>query len=221
MPDTPEQLLQALENESEAICGEITNLLAGRAQYKNVMGMVDKNPEIQRPSFFYSWLRAQYSTAQCLGVRRLVDGDPRTLSLRNLLSNLWRVAHLVTADRHARMYEAKDIGGDTGRGDFQKFAAADGASLNLAMVSADLETLRTSARAIKDFVDRRVAHTQKVTSKQEKLPTFGQLDGCLDLLETLALKYRELLIGVSGHLTPVIDDFEGIFRVAWAPLERF
>ncbi len=220
MPDTPEELLRDLEKDIELVCKEVTNLLASRAMYRSLLEMVDKNPEIQKPSFFYSWLRSQYAATQSIGVRRMIDGDPRSLSLNNLLNSLWKVSHLITADRHAGFYQASALGPETGYAEFRQFATSDGVSFNLAMVAGDLQTLRSTAQAIKAFADKRVAHTQKIVAKS-KLPTFGQLDAALDLLESLAVKYRLLLICLGGDLTPVILDYEGIFQVAWAPPERF
>jgi hypothetical protein len=196
--------------------------LGHRWLYKELMAMVGRNPAIQRPSYFYSWLQHQYTTYACLNVRCLIDGNQRTVSLRNILSTLKQNAVQVTAERHAAFYKNAGIDPETGIDEFRQFAAEDGKTLDPEMVENDLRAIKDQAASIKTFVDQRLAHRDRFA--QTVLPKYIELDATIDFLENIGRKYKLILLCIGGDLTPtIVDDWEAIFTVPWIPtsIEEF
>lgn len=56
------------------------------------------------------------------------------------------------------------------------------------MVKTDLETVKLQAKKIEDFADKRIAYHDK--KKPKKLPTFTEVDDCINLLDQLYVKYH-------------------------------
>jgi hypothetical protein len=213
---SPRAILGGLKVHLKRVTTELTNLLGHRWLYKQVLGMVERNQALRRPSSFYSWMRSQYSTYMAIGVRRLVDHDKRTLSLRRLLEKIKANHQVFDPDRHANMYRRTALGADTGRREFAGYARTDGRTLDRQKLRSDLSLIKRTAERIKRYVDKHVAHTDRIQLR--RLPTFAMLDVTLDTLKDVTERYRILITGHGGDLTPsYIDAWEGIFEVAWAP----
>jgi hypothetical protein len=211
-------LLDQLEEDIRSVSTDLTNLLGHRLMYKDLLEVVQRNPKLQRPSYFYSWLQHQYTTYACLNVRCLIDGDQRTVSLRNILTTLQQNAGLVTADRHANFYRKAGHDPQMGYDEFAQFADASGQALDPTIVAADLQALRDQATAIKTFVDQRLAHRDRFA--QAALPNYAELDATIDFLEEISRKYRLILLCIGGDLTPtIVDDWQTLFTIPWIPPE--
>ena len=85
-----------------------------------------------------------------------------------------------------------------------------------AIVQQHLSDLKAHGDKVEEFADKRIAHRDK---KQPVIPTFGELDACIDCIKELTIKYSLLL--KAGDLTnnfipPFISEvnMEVIFRVA-------
>jgi hypothetical protein len=83
-------------------------------------------------------------------------------------------------------------------------------------VQAEIGDLLSKANAIRHDVERRVARYD-TRGVQEPLPTFNDLDECLETLQRLIKKYKILLTGSSvSELLPVIQyDWKAIFYFPW------
>jgi len=80
---------------------------------------------------------------------------------------------------------------------------------------ADLERFQKTARPIKDYVDRLVAHNDQ--RQLTRLPTYEELNAAIELLEEMLNKYLVLLKATSvPSADPVHQhDWKAAFRVAW------
>jgi hypothetical protein len=64
------------------------------------------------------------------------------------------------------------------------------------------------------FVNKHVAHRDKYPMR--RLPTYGELDHCVDVLEKLAEKYSLILKAEGTDVVPaIVYDWQEPFRVAW------
>ena len=96
---------------------------------------------------------------------------------------------------------------------FDKFSAGD-QQVDVNMVQGDLDDLQCRTKEIRTFVDKRVAHWDKRHFTQ--IPTFIQLNSCLDLLGALVKKYLNVLRAESHELLPVWQyDWMSVFTKPW------
>lgn len=83
------------------------------------------------------------------------------------------------------------------------------------MVDADLSEMKQKADKIRVYVNKRI--TQFDRSNFESVPTFTELNDCLDLLETLLQKYLKIFrVNVPLTLVPIWKyDWKKIFKTPW------
>jgi len=97
----------------------------------------------------------------------------------------------------------------------QKATRHAGSHFDFSGADKDLEVLLAKARRIRDHVNKRVAHFDRAGFAE--LPTYAELDECLDYLEDLLKKYLAVF-GAEGHtrIVPVWQfDWKEIFRRPW------
>jgi len=82
-------------------------------------------------------------------------------------------------------------------------------------VDKDLSELQNKSKVIKGYVDKTIAHLDN--SKAYKLPTYKELNDCLDYLEELLKKYLRLFRPTHfPTIVPVYQyDWMVIFRRPW------
>jgi hypothetical protein len=71
----------------------VIELCVGRGVYKEMLEMYRRNPEIQKPSLFYSWMRGLFVTWSVTLVGRLVDDKRGTRSFVRLLRSIQQSSH--------------------------------------------------------------------------------------------------------------------------------
>jgi hypothetical protein len=186
-----------------------------RQVYREVMAMIDANPAIQVPSAFYTWMRTVYVYDTTIAVRRLVDRDRRTVSLVRLTQEIGDHPEVMTRARFVARYRGWLRG--AGHRDFEQFASPSAKTIHRRGIRRDQRELVAAARRLKTFVDRHVAHNDR--RPMRRLPTYAELDDCIDLLGRLAKRYC-LLLEQSAlvDVVPVIqDDWKAPFHVPWIP----
>jgi len=82
-------------------------------------------------------------------------------------------------------------------------------------VAADLSTLQAKATNLSKYANKRVAHFD--LGDLDKLPTFNELNDCIDFLEELVKKYMLLFRAVGyTQVLPVWQyDWKAIFHERW------
>ena len=82
-------------------------------------------------------------------------------------------------------------------------------------VDKDLSELQKKSKVIKGYVDKTVAHLDK--SKAKKLPTYKELNECLDYLEKLLKKYLRLFRATHfANIVPIPQyNWKEIFTRSW------
>lgn len=88
------------------------------------------------------------------------------------------------------------------------------------IVQQDLDKLKELGREVENLAGKRIAHYDK--QLVENVPSFGQLDACIDSLADLTEKYWLLFKAETIDLLvmPVVDNWEEIFRQPWIPLDK-
>jgi hypothetical protein len=192
---------------------DIINLAFHRYIYREVRAMIEANSELQVGSAFYDWMQAVYVNDMTLAIRRLVDWDKKAIPLVQLLQEIEDHPEVITRARFVARYE----GGlrDLGHGDFERFAQPGASQITPKIIRERRRELIAAQRRLRQFVNRHVAH--RARHAMRRLPTFDELDACIDVLERL-VKDCSLLLEQEGlaQVVPVIQyDWRAPFRVPW------
>src|SRR6266481_1941268 len=84
--------------------GQVIELCVGRDVYRETREMYRLNPEIQKPSVFYSWMRGLFVTWSVTLIGRLVDTRKDTRSFVRLLWRIQRSSHFLSRERLVSLY---------------------------------------------------------------------------------------------------------------------
>lgn len=200
---------------------EITRLAIDRYIYKEVLAIVRANPAVmQAPGDFLGWMRRLYIEATTITIRRLVDTHwKKPVSFVQLMNEIADHPEVLSRERFARLYPAHRHGRRAALHDFNRFSRPGAKHISRSIIIGHRRRLMNAQRPFRDYVNRHVAHTDRVPMRRP--PTFQQLDVFVDLLEELLKEYVLLLEAKS--LTDVLPvwqyDWRAPFRVAWIPVE--
>jgi hypothetical protein len=207
------QKFEKWEKWLKNIYDEVTDLSVLRHIFWEVQEIIKDNTEIQKPSAFYEFIGNTYVASALMALRRQIKIDKGSISFAGLLKEISECPEIMSRERFTALYKGSAVEHHADR-DFDKFAGKARPHIDPDIVLADLQGLKTKAEACERYADKRIAHfdTGPVT-----VPTFNDLDECINLLETLIKKYYLLFTagGVSSVLPTFQYDWQAIFRVPW------
>jgi hypothetical protein len=206
---------------------EITRMSRNRNIFLEVHDIIKNNPKIQKPSSFYKFLGSTYADSALMRVRRQVKIDKDSISFARLLKEICDTPEILSRNRFFNLYKgstveqyAESIGSTVEQyasRDFDKFAGKGENHVNPELIKLDSEKLKTKAKNCEKYADQRVAHFDK--RAMNNIPTFADLDDCIDFLEKLMKKYY--LLFRAECLTSILpvyqNNWKAIFREAWLP----
>lgn len=188
--------------------------------FDEVRDIAFSNPATHDPNDFFSWLAQNYATSAALGIRRLMDHDGRSLSIRRFLEDVLGNVDVVTRDRYVAMYrpERRELA-------HRRFTALVGGThkaLPPSVVKRDLRSMKRAELRIRTFVNKRLAHLELKT-RRRRLPKYGELSQTLQLMESVLLKYQRLLsANAPMTLLPTWQyNWKQVFLVPWTTSPHF
>lgn len=193
---------------------EIQSLVVAKHTFHEIQRVINSNPELHQPSHFYDYLSQTYISHVLIGLRRQLKSDTQSISIARLFEEL-----IQSPQSFSRAYFVEKYKGSIlehhANSDFNKFAQPEMDHIDPNLVQANLKQLRKFTKSCEDFADRIIAHRDKTPPKQ--LPTFNEVDACIDLLDKLYVHYFLLFHASSMEtLLPVWQyDWQAIFRVPW------
>ncbi len=194
--------------------GEVSGLIIGKYIFHEVQTMINNNPQLHKPSSFYDYLSTTYISHTIIGLRRQLKCNKESVSVARLFSELiespktFTRSYYVSLYRESRMRKYADQ-------DFERFASPGATHIDSAFIISDLAQLQEISCRCEDFADKRIAHRD--TREPSGVPTFNEVDACIDFLEKLYVKYYSLFHATSMEsLLPVWQyDWKAVFRTAW------
>ncbi len=207
---------------------EVANLVNRRVSFRRLQDVIRQNPNIEKPCSFWTFCDHTYIAYSVMACRRQIKAQKDSYSLKGLLKEIIEVPDVLSRKQFVSLY-TEDMQ-DVAHQIFDKFCSAECEHhVDLAIVQSDLCELEShggKSGKIEEFADRVFAHRDKRASK---IPTFNELDDCIDTLEKLTIKYRFLITAqdVSAAndadkslIIPSIEDYwEEIFSQPWIPSE--
>ena len=203
----------------EDIDSEVSHLVRSKYIFWEFGRMVKNNPDIQKPNSFYTFVGDTYFAYCVIGIRRQIKfnkNDRR--SLVRLLKEIIETPCVLSRERFVAMY-GKHAQYEANY-DFSQFAEENAEHIDPNRIQKDLDRLnKLSSPTIERFADRRIAHYDKWSMCAEDVPSFGELDACIDFLSELTKKYWQLFDpGTKDLLVMPLNDCWGeIFRQPFIP----
>lgn len=206
------QFIAVLKKEIEIISNEVTDLLhkddVYQTRMKPLAGKID--------NYAYQQAIKNHFESALIAIRRQLGMDKSEISLKKLLTklshnNTWITEEWYTSEwlKESSLIKNNDkllanfIRGIP-VGEFQEYFGKNG-YLDKTNVDTDLSKLEEATNKIKQFVDERLAHTDK--NKQQLHLNDHDYTQALKIIEQTTSKYILLInqVGMSS-LTPVIQD---------------
>lgn len=211
-----DQMLTKWQHWLGIVKGEVQDLVVAKHTFHEVQGMIRNNPRLRQHSSFYDYLSRTYVSHVVIGVRRQIKCNDQSISMARLFEEMIATPQAFSRAYYTAKYKGVVVEGFADR-DFDKFAAPNAPHINPSLVASDLARLRAASKNCEDFADKRVAHRDK--REPRELPTFNEVDTCIDLLDELYVKYFLLFhASAMDTLLPTWQyDWKTIFRVPWLP----
>ena len=201
----------------ETIKNDVTNLSVNRHIFREVQKIVEANPRIHLASDFYEWMGSVYAHYASIGLRRQIDKDERTISLRRLLEKIKDQPEVLSRERYVALWDDPVLRKRFADGQFNEFTGPGKPHIDPAMVEEDVSQLVKKIESVKGYVDKRIAHYDR--QGPTTLPTYADLNECLDFVEVLLRKYLNVFRAeMRPRILPVWQyDWKQIFRHPWIP----
>ncbi len=207
-----EQRFEKWNNWLDEIDNDVCLLSSNRTIFREIQEIVDNNPKIQTPNLFYSFLRDTYVACTVMAVRRQIKSHKDSISFAGLFQEIIGTPCVLSRGRFVDLYPSSMK--RHANSDFAQFAGNCKDHVDPNVVKQDLKQLKDLGRKLEAFADKRIAHHDRRKIKQ--VPTFNDLDDCIDYLEELTKKYLLLFRGVArSPLVTNLGDWQEIFREPW------
>ena len=224
-----QQLIENLDSHLLQVWSrQFYGLLAHRHIYRQFVSVRKENAhkEPQQPKALVGWIVDNYIAFATTTIRKVVDPDKQTVSLRRILEEVKPNASLFTQERMQTLFqESGCINPDQlmmTKAD-EMFFSCVGASngqctvLSEGTVKNDIKSINRAAESVKKLVNERIAHDDK----QTKIESFSlnDLDTAIDTLYSVFERYYGL---VTAQRPPECDlecDYNCTeeFQLIWPP----
>jgi hypothetical protein len=212
-----EQLRQKWKSWLDEIGNELGWLLVGRDIYYRFKDIVLSNTKIQSPFILHKWIIDNYVAKVTTSIIRLTDKHPGTISLYWLIKGIEKNPDVITRDYFISQWSDKptrEIG--TASKTFDMFAKVGEQCVDPEKLNSDIQKLKEETGIIKTFRDKWIAHLDE-KQKNERIPSFGNIDKALDIIDEIWRDYNLLLTCsyVPRTRKPGIGDWEAPLRHPW------
>ena len=235
-------LIDALNSWMGKIEKQLTILVVNRHVFYRVKEIVQSNAKVNKSNSFHDMIISGYVASSVMGIRRLVDSSPKAESFVNLLDKIIKNSHVINRkwfvslwgeppvpsvnvdkiepsmrDSVRKLAEktVRELHFKRANETFNRFSGIGKDYVDIKKIEGERRHLISMADRIKDYADRVIAHSD--SRGIDNIPTFVELDGCVDTFERLCLEYCLLLRGSSPmQLLPTWQyDWEEIFYYPW------
>ncbi|MCK4294281.1 MAG: hypothetical protein KAY65_13875 [Planctomycetes bacterium] len=172
---------------------ELGWLLTGCDFFWGLQEIVRSNNKIQSPAGLHNWIADNYVAKVSTSIVRLTDRHPGTISLFWLITEIAKNPDVITRDYFVSQWHdevLKELGFPDKT--FDEFAGPGERCVNPERLKSDKQLLAEGTRLVKDFRNQWVAHFDS-ERKIERMPTFGDLDEALGIIDCVWCDYERLL----------------------------
>lgn len=209
------QRLEKWEKWLKRIKLEVQNLVLYRSAYKEVIEIINSNESLHEDNFYYRYMNDSHIAYIVMGIRRQIKNDNQSISIVRLLTEISKTPHLITRNNYVDHYSDSVIS-DFADDHFDQFCKNPGdIHLSEDMVIEDIDKLKVSSILVEKYADRFIAHSDN--RGIESLPTFNDIDSCLEILDKIYCKYHLIFYASSmDSLFPTVQyHWKKIFELPW------
>jgi hypothetical protein len=205
-------LLEKWNSWLDIIQADIQNVLTNHHIYLEVQEIINKNPKIQIGSAFYELMADVYHESMVMGIRRQLDNRKDSISLKRLLDEIIQNTEILSRNHYVKLY--KILPSHIAHRDFDNLAGEGREYFEPIIAKEDLRLLELKAKNLKTFGNKKIAHMDK--SELNELPTYGELNDCIEYLKVLIEKYLRIFRAGSYEIIPAFQyDWKEIFKYPW------
>jgi hypothetical protein len=214
--DTP------LDEMLDVVVGDVRQLLWNRQIWDKTRPLLVAQAEVEPHGVFIRWLADIYASSQAVRIRRQTDRDARSISIARFLLRLSEDPRSISRDEHVSAYSSssiaeqfgEDVAAEIANREFDNFVAPGADYFDPAIAQQDLEHLENVTDVVRHYVNKSIAHPD--AEGPTEVPSFNDVERCIDLLQELCKKYLLITQRVSDSIsaTPQMD-WMAIFRAPW------
>jgi hypothetical protein len=190
---------------SREFIAEVGDLMWKRQIYRDLNEVARHNDAIGQPGDFLHWIRVNYVESMAIGLRRLLDVHPASITPARLLFELIECPRTITRREHLTFYKGtllREVGDRT----FDNIAGTGSTFLRERTIRADLRRMERAGAPIRRYVNKRIAHRARQGALR-RVPTFEELHDALDVLDGVVVKYHTLLTAEGYGTTSATPQF--------------
>lgn len=216
-------LKEKLKTDLIALSNDVSNLWLHHDLFWRMTDITNKNERVMKVGGDYlAWLRNSYIEAGCVAFRRQIDRNKDSISMVNFLLEVQKNCDSFTREDFQKTknfspgshFHKPDNWDEFGHTFDQTFG--NGGHLDPAIVQADIDLLESEGKAIKDQVNKEIAHKDRRGMRGAKAN--GEvLEQSIHNLDAIANKYSLLLYGepFKSLRLQYKFDVEEIFTFPW------
>ncbi|TCL72350.1 hypothetical protein EDC14_100660 [Hydrogenispora ethanolica] len=206
----------------EKIRLETVILLDHRKSFTELSEIVGNNPELHKDNYFFSDISYWYATTVLMCIRRQIDTDQDSVSIARLLLELINNIQSFNKEQFLDNYlrgmseETTSIFRERAEEEFKLYSEPTNNYLDQDKIRKDYNELIAKYGQCKDYVNRKIAH---LSQRQSRIPTFNDIDLCIDYVSKLTKKYSMLIehVDVDLELSHYVD-IKSLFSKPWVKL---
>jgi hypothetical protein len=191
---------------------------ARRFVWQQVQDMLKANSDLPA-SYWWNFIKDTYATTQSVAVRRQADTHKEANSLGKLISEIKGDATTLTRDSWIGLWPDHDelLLLHAQQGWDRQWAGSVGGHLDPAIPEQDLDRLTVAAAAVRPYVDKQVAHSDKGAKPASFTLTVGDVHDAIDVIGDLFKKYFNPLTASSMvQLAPIMPmNWMAVFAQPW------
>lgn len=199
------------------INSSLTDLLARRFFYREILSIINNNPGLEQLNHFISWLLENYLLSGVMAVRRLVDDRKDVISLQRFLIELKQDPRILSRKRYFSLFKNTGLSDDYSYINhcFDTLVGEGEDYLDIKTIEDEIRLINEKYSPLEEYVNHLIAHSS--WSEPRNLPNIRNLDECIDLLEDLFKKYYAIFyVGTYTSLVPVPQyPWKKIFKIPW------
>jgi hypothetical protein len=216
-------LREQLKKDLISLSNDVSNLWMHHDLFWRMTNITNRNERVMKVGGDYlAWFKNAYIEAGSVAFRRQIDRDKRSLSMVNFLLEVQKNCASFTREDFQRTgnfspgshFHKPQEWADAGTTFDQTFG--NGGALEPANVQADIDLLESEGAAIREQVNKEIAHKDKGGMQGAKA-TAEVLEKCIGNLDAIANKYSLLLYGkpFEGLRLQYLFDVEEVFTFPW------
>jgi len=205
------QKFEKWQRTLEAIREPVAVMAQDHAVFSGLVELMDAARIWDLDRTFYVWVGHAYQEALTLRVRRLLDRDPKTHSLRLVLEDIARNSEVISRERFRTLYPGTDGMQMVAEKKFDELAGLGSQHYCDADAANDLQALLALADRVIQVADKSFAHFDKTPPSH--LPTWAEAAESIELLFDISRKYIALICGEGSdkHPSPLPGGWTHVF----------